>query len=44
VGDPVSGSGITLTAALSRAHANGAQVADSVPTPGAANQYHSKAH
>ena len=39
----VSGSGITLTAALGRAHPSGAQVARNVPTPGAANQYDSSA-
>ncbi len=36
----VSGTGITLKAALSRAHDRGAQVAGSVPTPGAPNQYY----
>jgi len=35
----VSGSGITLTTALARAHANGSQVASGAPTPGAPNQY-----
>ena len=38
-GAQVSGSGITLTAPLAKAHAGGAQVASSVPTPGAPNQY-----
>jgi hypothetical protein len=38
-GAQVSGSGITLTAPLSRAHDSGAPVADSLPTPGAPNQY-----
>jgi hypothetical protein len=35
----VAGTGITLTSALSRAHASGAQIADHIPTPGATNQY-----
>jgi hypothetical protein len=35
----VYGTGITLTAPLTQAHGYGAQIADSVPTPGAANQY-----
>jgi len=35
----VSGSGITLTRALTKAHVNGTQVASSIPTPGAPNQY-----
>jgi hypothetical protein len=39
VGAQVSGSGITLTAALTKAHENGAQVVGNVPTPGAPNQY-----
>jgi len=38
-GTPISGSGITLTAPLARAHASGAQVADNVPTPGGPNRY-----
>jgi len=33
-----SGSGVTLTAPLTRAHASGAQVAANLPTPGAPNQ------
>jgi hypothetical protein len=37
---PVSGTGITLTTALAKAHDRGAQVASDVPTPGAPNQYH----
>jgi hypothetical protein len=37
----VSGTGITLSAALTQPHAGGAPVADSAPTPGAPNQYHS---
>jgi hypothetical protein len=36
----VSGSGITLTAALIRAHGIGSQVASDVPTPGAPNKYY----
>jgi hypothetical protein len=39
-GAQVSGTGITLTAALTRAHENGAQIADNMPTPGAPNRYH----
>ncbi len=35
----VSGSGITLAAALTKAHDSGAPVAGGVPTPGAPNQY-----
>jgi len=35
----VAGTGITLTSALTRAHATGSQISDNVPTPGAANQY-----
>lgn len=35
----ISGSGISLTAPLSQAHADGALVFDSTPTPGAPNQY-----
>ena len=35
----VSGTGITLTKALAKAHESGAQVASSDPTPGAPNQY-----
>ncbi|MBN2182461.1 MAG: hypothetical protein JW715_11160, partial [Sedimentisphaerales bacterium] len=36
----VSGSGITLATALTRAHDSGTQVVSSVPTPGAPNQYY----
>jgi hypothetical protein len=36
----VSGSGITLTTALTQPHAGGAQVASNVPTPGAPNKYY----
>ena len=39
-GAPVFGTGITLTTALTRAHASGAQIADNIPTPGAPNRYH----
>jgi non-reducing end alpha-L-arabinofuranosidase len=35
----VSGTGITLTGALTKAHDSGVLVVGSVPTPGAANQY-----
>ncbi len=38
-GAQVSGSGITLTAALTRAHGVNAQVSSSAPTPGAPNKY-----
>ncbi|MGA1982494.1 MAG: arabinofuranosidase catalytic domain-containing protein [Acidobacteriaceae bacterium] len=38
-GSWVYGTGITLTAPLTQAHGYGAQIADGVPTPGAANQY-----
>jgi hypothetical protein len=38
----VSGSGITLAKALTRAHDSGTQVAGSIPTPGAPNQYAKK--
>ena len=41
-GAQVSGSGITLTAALTRSHASGTQVAGGLPTPGAPNQYYRK--
>lgn len=39
-GVQISGTGINLSAALTRTHAGGAQVTDDVPTPGAPNQYH----
>jgi hypothetical protein len=42
-GAQVSGSGITLSSALTKAHASGAPIAGSIPTPGAPNQYFSKA-
>jgi hypothetical protein len=38
-GAKVSGSGISLTTALTRAHDSGAPVASNLPTPGAPNQY-----
>ncbi len=37
--EPVSGTGVTLSAPLKAAFAPGAPVATAVPTPGAANQY-----
>jgi hypothetical protein len=40
VGAQVSGTGITLKGALTKAHAGGTPVAGDVPTPGAPNQYH----
>ena len=39
-GEQIAGSGLSLSTGLARPHANGAQVSDSVPTPGAPNQYH----
>jgi hypothetical protein len=39
-GAQVFGSGITLTGALTRAHATGVQVISGAPTPGAPNQYY----
>ncbi len=42
VGAQVSGSGITLTGALTKAHASGTQVVSGVPTPGAPNKYYRK--
>jgi hypothetical protein len=39
VGTPIAGSGISLRAPLTRAHANGAIVTTELPTPGAANAY-----
>jgi hypothetical protein len=38
-GVQVSGTGMSLTTALTRPHAEGAQVSNNVPTPGAPNQY-----
>jgi non-reducing end alpha-L-arabinofuranosidase len=43
-GAQISGSGINLTTPLTRTHTNGAQVSDSVPTPGAPNQYNGRNH
>jgi hypothetical protein len=43
-GAPISGSGISLTSSLARAHTSGAQVSDNVPTPGAPNQYLRRNH
>ena len=43
-GVQIFGTGITLTAALTRAHDSGAQVFDNIPTPGAPNRYHRRAH
>jgi len=41
-GIQISGTGITLTGALTKAHAIGAPVASGVPTPGAPNQYYKR--
>lgn len=38
-GTQVAGTGITLITGLTRTHALGAQLADDLPTPGAANEY-----
>ena len=38
-GVQVSGTGITLSKALTKAHGDGASVGASEPTPGAPNQY-----
>jgi hypothetical protein len=38
-GAPISGSGISLSTPLTQTHAEGVQVSNSVPTPGAPNQY-----
>jgi len=38
-GAQLAGTGITLAAGLTRAHAGGAMVSDHVPTPGAPNRY-----
>ncbi len=43
-GAQVSGSGIALKSALSRAHRMGAPVTSEVPTPGAPNKYYASAH
>jgi non-reducing end alpha-L-arabinofuranosidase len=42
-GAPLSGTGITVAAALARPHAAGVQVTDNVPTPGAPNHYRRRA-
>jgi hypothetical protein len=42
VGAQVSGTGITLSTALTRQHAIEAQVAGNVPTPGAPNRYYAR--
>jgi hypothetical protein len=39
-GAQVSGTGITLTGALTKAHTSGAPIASDVPTPGAPNRYY----
>ena len=41
-GAQISGTGISVTTALTRAHAVGAPVSNGVPTPGAPNQYSAK--
>src|SRR6185312_947506 len=38
-GVPVAGTGITLRAGLTKAHASGAQIGSEMPTPGAPNAY-----
>ncbi len=43
-GGQIAGSGISLSTGLTRPHTAGAQVSDSVPTPGAPNQYHAANH
>ncbi len=43
-GAQVSGTGITLSGALTRAHASGAPVASDVATPGAPNRYYGRGH
>jgi len=43
-GVQISGTGITLTAALAKAHASGAPVTDNAPTPGAPNSSYRKTH
>jgi non-reducing end alpha-L-arabinofuranosidase len=40
----ISGTGITLTGALTKAHTSGAPVASDVPTPGAPNRYFRTSH
>ncbi|HKO20020.1 MAG TPA: arabinofuranosidase catalytic domain-containing protein [Acidobacteriaceae bacterium] len=44
VGTQVAGTGITLISALTRAHADMAQVAGDAATPGAPNRYYRQAH
>jgi len=44
IGAQVSGTGITLAGALTRAHASGAPVASDVPTPGEPNRYYWRGH
>jgi len=44
VGAQISGTGITLAGALTRAHASGVPVAADVPTPGVPNRYYRKGH
>jgi hypothetical protein len=41
-GTQISGTGITLSSALTREHPAGAQISDNVPTPGAPNKYSPK--
>ena len=43
-GAQVSGTGITLAGALTRAHASGSPVASDVPSPGAPNRYYRRGH
>ena len=43
-GAQVSGSGITLTNALTRDHRSGAQIGSELPTPAAPNRYYAQAH
>lgn len=38
-GTELAGTGITLTSGLSRTHASGSEIADSLPTPGGPNKY-----
>jgi hypothetical protein len=43
-GAQISGSGISLTTPLTQIHTQESQVSDSLPTPGAPNQYNAKSH
>ncbi|WP_213807933.1 hypothetical protein, partial [Granulicella sp. dw_53] len=43
-GTQISGSGISITTPLTRTHSDGSQVFNSVPTPGAPNQYDAGNH